>query len=173
MCIRDRVNGPVASAARQALENDNFDAIAIWISPDQETELKQNFKQSLPVFKTGDKDARQLAERYFMETAVRLHRASEGFPFTGLKSEQALSPDIEAAEKALETGNLAPVNELLSKSMREKTQKWFQNAIDAKQNKDSNVKTGRQWVDAYVKYIIYIHQLHQTIEAGPAHGVGH
>jgi hypothetical protein len=27
-------------------------------------------------------------------------------------------------------------------------------------------------VDAYVKYVIYVHGLHQTIQAGPAHGVG-
>jgi len=41
-----------------------------------------------------------------------------------------------------------------------------------KNYKGENVEAGREWVDAYVKYVIYVNGLYKTIQAGPAHGVG-
>ncbi len=106
-----------------------------------------------------------------METAVRLHREAEGMPFTGLKPASPNPPDIEAAENALERGDLDPVITLLSNKMDEETSIWFQEAIEAKKNKEQGIASGREWVDNYVKYITYIHKLYQVIEAGPPHGV--
>lgn len=168
----DAVNGPVATAARESLATGAFGKTAIWVDEAQEKELKQIFEQSLKVYRGGDEDARHLATHYFMETAVRLHRAAEGFPYEGLKPEQPLPADVEAAEKALENGNLNPVLEMLNASMKKETERLYHDAIAAKKNKDQSVSAGRRWTDAYVKYIIYIHGLHQTITGGPAHGIG-
>jgi hypothetical protein len=167
----DRVNGPVAKAAVSALETGSFDKIAIWVGPEQEKELKDRFQKSLEVYKSGDEVARQLAERYLMENTVRLHRSAEGFAYEGLKPAQPLPPDIAKAEEALETGNLEPVNELLKGEMKNQTGKWFQNALSESKDRDKGIKEGREWVDAYVKYIIYIHNLYETIQAGPPHGI--
>ena len=107
-----------------------------------------------------------------METAVRLHRQAEGMTYTCLKPEQPLPEDIAKAEKALQTGNLNPVTALLTDTMQSKLQDVFAAAYDAKQNKEDSLQAGREWADAYVKYVIYVHGLYKTIQAGPAHGVG-
>lgn len=168
----DTENGPTAVDARKALKTGNFDKAAIWVGEEQTPELRDSFDESLAVYNLGGK-AKALAERYFMSTTVRLHREAEGMSFTGLKPAQQLPPIIAEAEKTLEDGNLAPITDLLAAELRKETQKWFQQALDAKKNfKGDNVEAGREWVDAYVKYVIYVNGLYQTIQAGPAHGVG-
>ena len=43
-------------------------------------------------------EARELADRYFFETLVRIHRAGEGAPYTGLKpAGRDLGPAVPAA----------------------------------------------------------------------------
>lgn len=167
----DRVNGPVAKDASEALKTGDFNKIAIWVSEEQEEELKAKFEQTLTVYKNGE-EARKLATDYFMETAVRLHREAEGMPFTGLKSASPNPEDIAKAEKALETGDIGPLQNLLKEELEQETSKWFQKALEAKQNKDTSVEAGREWVNSYVKYIVYTHKLYQKILAGPPHGVG-
>lgn len=168
----DTESGPTAVDARKALKTGNFDKAAIWVGEEQTPELRDSFDESLAVYNMGGK-AKALAERYFMSTTVRLHREAEGMSFTGLKPAQQLPPIIAKAEKTLEDGNLAPITDLLAAELRKETQKWFQQALDAKKNfKGDNMEAGREWVDAYVKYVIYVNGLYQTIQAGPAHGVG-
>ena len=113
-----------------------------------------------------------LSEQYFMEIAVRLHREAEGMTYTGLKPAQPLPKDIAKAEKALETGNIDPVSNMLATEMEKKLQHVFERANKARQNKDKSLEAGREWADAYVKYVIYVHGLYKTIQAWPAHGVG-
>lgn len=167
----DRKNGPVAVAAKEALKTEDFSKVVIWVGEEQEEELKKKFNESLSVYQK-DGDSKELAKEYFMETAVRLHRAAEGMPFTGLKPAQPAAKDIKVAEKALKTGNLDPVMDMFSNKLENKTQKWFQKALKAKKNKDNSVKAGREWTDMYVKYIVYLHKLYVKIEQGPPHGVG-
>jgi len=167
----DRVNGPVATDARQALETGDVTKALIWVGEEQEAALKSAFKQSRTVYKKGEA-SRELAERYFMSTVVRLHRQAEGKPFTGLKPAQPAAADIQTAEEALETGNIKPVMNMLTRAIETETSKLLQEAIQAKKQRNASVRAGREWSDAYVKYIIYVHNLYRTIQAGPAHGVG-
>lgn len=168
----DTESGPVAVDARKALETAKFKTVAIWVGKEQTQELQDNFEQALAVYRMGGK-AEALAERYFTETAIRLHREAEGMSYTGLKPAQPLPRDIAKAEKALDTGNLKPVTDLLSGELQKEMQKWFKKALAAKKEYNGeNLEAGREWVDAYVKYVIYIHGLHKAIKAGPKHGVG-
>lgn len=166
----DRVNGPVAIAAKKALEKEDISKVLIWVGEQQENELKSKFNQTLEVYKEGG-DSKELAETYFMETTVRLHREAEGMPFTGLKPAQPSSNDIQLAEEALNSGSLTPVTKLLAKEIQEKTSELYTEAMKAKNNKEQNVEAGREWVDAYVRYIVYVQGLYNSINAGPAHGV--
>lgn len=165
----DTLSGPVAVAARQALETGNFQTIQIWAGAEQEKELRERFDQSLQVRKLGGQ-ARDMADLYFIETAVRLHRAAEGMAYTGLKPAEE-HPDIHAAEHALETGDVKPVLDLLVSHLRTQLTTWFEKAHQARQNKDRSVQGGREYVDAYVKYVVFVHGLHEAIQAGPEHGV--
>jgi hypothetical protein len=164
----DTESGPTAVDARKALETGNFNIIAIWVGEEQTQELRNSFEQSLVVYKMGGK-AKELSEHYFMETAVRLHRQAEGMPFNGLKPARPHPPVVAEAEKTLDTGNSKPITDLLAAEMQKETQKWFQKALEAKNNYEGdNVEAGREWV----KYVIFVNDLYKTIEAGPAHGVG-
>lgn len=167
----DRLNGPVAVAAKKALETGNVLKALIWVGEQQAEELKAKFTQSLEVYNNGE-PSRQLAERYFMETTVRLHREVEGMPYTGLKPAQASSEDIQTAEQALDSGDLSPVTDLLAEEIQQKTNELYKQAMQAKESRGESVEAGRRWVDAYVKYIVHVHSLYQKIQAGPAHGVG-
>jgi len=167
----DSMNGPVVVAAQAALKTGDFSKVQIWVGEDQEAELKQVFQKCLHVRQLGD-EAKELANRYFFETAVRLHRQAEGMPYTGLKPAGPMPADIQAAEKALETGDSEVVTKLLVAQLQEQVDTWFKKALSARANRDQSVEAGRRWVDAYVKYVVYVHRLYQIIQADPAHGVG-
>lgn len=167
----DAESGPVAVDAREALETGEFELVAIWVTEEQTEELRNAFDRSLPVYRMGG-EAQDLAGRHFMETAVRLHREAEGFPYSGLQPPQPLPPDVAAAERALETGDLQPVSDVLVAALQGKLQTVFQRVRDAQTRKDRSLADGREWADAYVEYVTFVHGLYDTIEAGPAHGVG-
>ncbi len=169
----DRVNGPVAKSARQALKTGQFKPVAIWIGEEQEAALQDRFESSLKAYRAGG-PGKKVAKSYFMSEAIRLHRAAEGMPFTGLKPASELPIDLKLAEKARETGDVQPVVDLLSSELEQKVKKWFKTSREARRQweQQQNVETGRKWADAYVKYIIYVHKLYQKIMAGPPHGVG-
>lgn len=167
----DTMNGPVAVAAREALATKNVDHVLIWVTQEQEGELETTYRQAMKVYGQGG-DSKELAKRYFMENVVRLHRIAEGMSYTGLKPAQPHPEAIQKAEEALEMGELNPATDLLIADMKEKASHLFEEAMKAKEHKDESVAAGRKWVNAYVKYAIYIEGLHHTIQAGPAHGVG-
>ena len=101
----DSVNGPVVGAAKQALEKGNVKLVLPYVQPDAEAELTAAFNQALKVRKSGG-EAQKLAETYFFETSVRLHRQGEGAAYTGLKYESDFGPALEAADAALEEENM-------------------------------------------------------------------
>lgn len=76
-------------------------------------------------------------------------------------------------ERSRESGDLEPVLALLSEEMSHQVRELFETAQAARARRDDNVEEGRAWVDAYVRYIVFVHGLKQTIDSGPAHGVGH
>jgi uncharacterized protein DUF6448 len=51
-------------------------------------------------------EARDLADMYFFETLVRVHRAGEGAGYTGLKPAGHVEPPVAAADAAIENGKL-------------------------------------------------------------------
>lgn len=168
----DRINGPVAVDARKALETDDVSHAFILVTEKQSGELKSVFKQASKVYAKG-KESRELSEHYFMETTMRLHREAKGMPFTGLKPAQPNPEDIAVAEEALQSGEVQPVATLLASEIEKKVTGLHQQTIEAQSKKDESIASGREAVDAYVRNIVYIHSLHEAIQAGPAHGIGH
>lgn len=168
----DRENGPVAQDALEALQKGQIDPVAIWVGPEEMNELENVFQESLAAYRMGG-NAKNVAERYFMSTAIRLHRMAEGFPFTGLKSAKPLPEDIALAEKALETGELEPVNAFLAEEIEAQTERLFEQVLEKREEKRESVEAGREWADAYVKYIVFVHDLHKRIKSGAPHGIGH
>jgi len=111
------VNGPVVQAAKTALQTGGFSKVQVWVGDEQEKELRETFEKVLRVRKL-EGQAKELADRCFFETAVRLRREAEGMSYAGLKPAGPLPPDIEAAEKALSTRDSEPVVNLLISQLR-------------------------------------------------------
>ena len=108
----DTLDGPVVETARTALAKGEVTPLLKWVRPADEQELKNAFRQTLEVRKLGEQ-ARELADRYFFETLVRIHRAGEGAPYTGLKPGDSVDPAVVLADKALESGSADKLAEVL------------------------------------------------------------
>lgn len=165
----DTLAGPVVTAARKALETGNVSRILIWVQRKDEAEIKEAFQKAMAIRKLNP-EARELADRYFFETVVRVHRAGEGAPYTGLKPADAdLGPAIPCADKALETGKMGKLLELLTDATKEGLEEHFKNAMAKKNFKVDDVEAGREYVEAYVKYVHYVERLYEAA-AHPAEG---
>jgi Family of unknown function (DUF6448) len=160
----DGLDGPVVKAAQRALQTGDLNPVLIWVQPQNEDEIKKAFTDTLAVRKLNPQ-AQALADRYFFETLVRLHRAGENAPYTGLKpAGRDLGPAIPAADKALETGSDEALIQLLTDEVREGLNKHFKEVIEKKKFAPSDVATGREYVEAYVTYIHYVERLHEAAE---------
>ena len=80
----DTLDGPVVNLARQALAKGDVKIVLPWVAADKEAEIRKAFDLAVAVRGKGEKE-RELADTYFFETLVRVHRAGEGAPYTGLK----------------------------------------------------------------------------------------
>ena len=165
----DGLDGPVVKAAQAALAQGNVNLVLIWVQKGDEAQIKQAFEKTLAV-RALNPAARELADMYFFETLVRVHRAGEGAPYAGLKpAGRDLGPAIPAGDQALETGNLEPVVKLLAGEMERGLREHFA-AVSAQQKfAPDEVTAGREFVKAYVEYIHYVEGLHQAA-ASAAHG---
>jgi hypothetical protein len=165
----DGVDGPVVKLARRALDAGNVNPVLSWVREPDEAEIREAFAHALAVRKLGG-EAKALADRHFFETLVRVHRAGEGAPYTGLKpAGRDLGPAIPAADRALEDGSIEKVAKLLSEAVRSGLHDHFHRAMEHKEFAPDDVKAGREYVEAYVPYIHYVERLWQAA-AGAAHG---
>ena len=169
----DTLDGPVVKAAQLALAKADITPVLKWVKPQYEQEIRTAFGKTLAV-RQLHKDAQELADRYFFETLVRLHRAGEGAPYTGLKPAGAVEPVVAASDKALETGSVDALVQEVSHRVADGIRTRFAEALALKKNSDQNVTAGREFVRAYVEFIHYVERLH-TDAAGDAdlHGETH
>lgn len=165
----DGMDGPVVKAAQKALETGNVNLALIWVQKTHEAEIRKAFDQTVTVRKLSP-EARALADRYFFETLVRLHRAGEGAPYTGLKpAGRDLGPAIPAADKALETGSVDPLLKLLTDAVQAGTRERFSHAMGKKNIGINDVEMGREYVRSYVEFVHYVERIYQSAK-NPAHG---
>lgn len=171
----DSLDGPVVATARAALEKGDVTPILKWVRPADEGEIKQAFQQARAVRALGA-EARGLADRSFFETLVRVHRAGEGAPYTGLKATVAdAGPAVMGADKALETGSVDGVVKLVTEEAAEGIRRRFAHTQELRKHADHNVDAGREYVAAYVDYVHYVEGLHAAAakQAGHHGAEGH
>jgi uncharacterized protein DUF6448 len=155
----DGLDGPVVTLGRAALDKGSVNLVLPWVPKDAEPEIRRAFNHTLSVRKFGP-EAKDLADTFFFETLVRVHRASEGAPYTGLKPAGLdLGPAIPAADKALDSGSTEAVEKLLTDAVRKGLREHFHAAMSQKKFDPNDVTAGRRYVDAYVPYIHYVEGL--------------
>lgn len=158
----DWTRGPVVLDAQSALEKGDLAPVLKWIPAESEKEVRDAFARTLSVRKAGG-EAQELADRWFFETVVRLHRQSEGAPFNGLRGDEYTpDPAIVLAEKALEQGSL----EAVQKSVGAELKKRFEEAMHAKEHAAHNANAGRHYVHAYAEFVHYVLRAHQATGTG-------
>ncbi len=164
----DTLDGPVVEAARLALRKADVTPVLKWVPKEHEQEIRDAFSLTLAVRVKG-KQARELADRFFFETLVRVHRAAEGAPYTGLKPAGTVEPAIAAADKALQTASVDALADKISNAVREGIKKRFDEALDKKKHSDDSVEAGRDFVEAYVQYVHFIEGIHNFVAKGAEH----
>jgi hypothetical protein len=163
------MDGPVVKAAQKALEMGDVNLVLIWVQKTDEAEIRKAFDQTMTVRKLGP-EAKALADRYFFETLVRLHRTGEGAPYTGLKpAGRDLGPAIPAADKALQSGDVEPLVNLISVAAEKGIRQHFRTVQEKANFNKENIEAGRAYVKAYVEFVHYVERIHQAA-AKPASG---
>lgn len=169
----DTLDGPVIGMARKALATGNVNLVLPWVRAEDELQIRDAFEHALAVRKLGA-EARELADMHFFETLVRIHRASEGAPYTGLKPAGLdLGPAVPAADKALEDGSVDNVVRLLTEAIREGVHRHFHAAYHRREFDTNNVAGGRDYVAAYVPYVHYVETLWDAATGAHQHRADH
>jgi hypothetical protein len=162
----DTLDGPVVTEAKAALENGDVTPVLKWVAKDKEGEIREAFKKTL-VVRTKGPEAQELADRYFFETLVRIHREGEGAPYTGLKpAGTPLEPGVEAADKALAGGNVDELVDEATKAVADGIRKRFADAAAKRAHADHTVEAGRAYVAAYVEFVHYVEGVFATAGGG-------
>lgn len=165
----DTMDGPVVKAGQKALESGNVNLVLVWVQKEDESEIIKAFDKTLTVRKLGP-EAKEMADMYFFETLVRIHRAGEDAPYTGLKpAGSEVEPGIDMADKAVERESGAELVKDLNERMHRNLHSLFVEVKEKKNFKKDNVQAGREYVKAYVTFIHYVEKLYQVTQK-PAEG---
>lgn len=167
----DTMDGPVVKAAKQALEAGDVNIILAYVPKAGEKEVTEAFEKAVQAMREGGAMAKEVARLYFFETAVRVHRAGEGAPYTGLKP-AGLDPGpvIPVAEKAIETGSPDALIDLLCGIVREEVTHRFHHMLHLKQHVGEGVEADRAYVSAMLGLQVWSHGLYQYARADPHAG---
>lgn len=173
----DTLDGPVVNAARRALDSGDINLALVWVRKADEPEIRQAFQKARSVRRTGA-EARELADLYFFENLVRVHRAGEGAPYTGLKPTGQVEPVVAAADRAIQTGQLPPLAHLIGERTEQGLHRHFDAVVGSRKYDPADVEAGRAHARAYVEFVHYAERLYgagETLapEAVPQHAPTH
>jgi hypothetical protein len=163
----DSLDGPVVRDARVALEAGDAAPVLKWVAPEQEAEVLATFQKTLTVRGKGT-DAKELADLHFFETLVRLHRAGEGEPYTGLKPAGSTQPGLAAADDALAAGSSTALAKELSVAIERAVNERFAIVNERARHAGESVEAGRDYVEAYVEYAHFVESVHTLVARGAA-----
>lgn len=167
----DSYDGPTIKDALKALETNNVQLVLKWIEPAQEKEIISLFNTTYSL-RNGDKKVYEIVEKHFLETLVRLHRETEGAPYTGLKAAGTTKAINQLSDQALASKDidelLGKLNNHIGQVIKEKYEKVA--ALDKVKNESP--EKGREYVEAYVDYTHTLEAIHDITEHGGGHS-GH
>jgi hypothetical protein len=169
----DSINGPVVNAARASLDSGEVRHVLAYVQPEHEAELTTAFNQALSVRALGGQ-AQEMADMYFFETAVRLHRAGEGAAYTGLDFETDHGRALEAAGEALSGGSLDGVSALLDGALREGLAHRWEAVQEArsKEAAEGTLEAARERAEAELLFEKYVYGLYGAATGEALHGEG-
>ncbi len=165
----DSLDGPVVKEAQLALKKGDVTPLLKWVTKEHQKDIRSAFAQALAV-RTKGKDARELADRFFFETLVRVHRSGEGAPYTGLKPAGTIAPAVAAADKAIDAGSVDELSAKIGIAVRDGIRKRFAEVAEKKKHANDSVEAGREFVEAYVEYVHFVEGIHDMVASRSALG---
>jgi len=168
----DGLDGPVIKDAKKALETGNVNLVLIWVQKADQEEITSAFNKTLAVRKLSP-DAKEFADMYFFETLVRIHRAGEGAPYTGIKpAGRDLGPAIPAADNAVSSGSPKELIKFLEDEVHNGLHPLYMEVLKKRNFDPNNVNAGREFVKAYVEYVHYVEKIYQLTSGNSQNGNG-
>jgi hypothetical protein len=157
------MDGPVVNAAEMALEMENVNYVLPYIKKEDETELKYAFEKALSVRELSE-DAAELADYYFFETSVRLHRKGEGKPYEGIKpAGLSWGPVIKRAETAIEEEDFTDFLEFMQATLEDELRERFDDLIEKKDYELNDVESAREYVESMLEFVLYSNYVYKFI----------
>lgn len=168
----DSKDGPVAQGALMALDIEDVNEALRFAPAEAETEIRDAFALALAA-RRSTPEARDVADLYFAETVVRLHRAGEGAPYTGLKpAGLEVGPIIPVAERCIDTGSVDELTALLSESLHHQVKHRFEHVMELKARSARGLAESREYTAAMLGLQVWAHKLHLTMESAAHEGAG-
>ncbi len=155
----DSVEGPVVKASQKALETGNINYVLIWVRQEDESQVRDIFEKVSKV-RTLNQEVKELADMYFFETVVRIHRMGEGVGYTGLKP-AGYKPEegIEAADIAIGKNSIDGILDHTDKQYHQKLKDLFGTLQSKMDYSVDDLTAGREYVETYVHFIHYVESL--------------
>lgn len=148
----DTEDGPAVVDGVRALQTGNVNIALKWVQPEGESEIRDAFERAGRVRALGG-EAAALAERWFLESLVRVHRAGEGAGFDGIKPTGTHLPaQVVAADAALEQGTIDPLRGLIDDARWPELERRFEKALELKDFDEDDLTAARAYVHAYVSF---------------------
>lgn len=164
----DSYDGPVIKDALKALDQNNVQLVLKWIEPEQEKEIIPLFDKTYRL-KNGDKQVYSIVEKYFLETLVRLHRETEGAPYTGLKPAGSTTPLVVMADNSIAKNDVEGVVNTVTTHLEQVLRDRYSKVAELSKTKENSVEQGRAYVEAYVQYTHTLEALEHLLHGDISH----
>lgn len=161
----DSYDGPVIQDALKALNQKDVSYVIKWIEKDQEADITSLFDKTVAL-KNSDVEIYSIVEKHFLETLVRLHRETEGAPFTGLKPAGSTTPIVQMADKSIESKEVSTLLTSLDKHIQQVITEKYEKVNALSKVKDNSTTEGRAYVEAYVDYTHTLEAIEGALEHG-------
>lgn len=161
----DSYDGPVVKDAVKALEENNVGLVLKWVEEEYEVEIERIFEKTYTL-RGGDKEIYSIVEKYFLETLVRLHRAGEGEPYTGLKPAGSASQIVKMADHSIEAASVDDLITKFSGHIESVIREKFEKVNELSKVRNESLEKGRAYVSAYVDYTHTLEGMDTILEHG-------
>ena len=164
----DTLDGPVVASARDALATAQVERALAWVRKADEPAIRSAFAKARAARAKGATPD-GAADQAFYATLVRLHRAGEGEPFTGLKPAGTIAPHVAAADAAVDSGNPEALERMIVERTRAGLHQRYEAVAARRDFSPTDVEAGRAYVSAYVAFVHHAERLHDAAAASDAH----
>lgn len=164
----DSLDGPVVTAAKAALESGNAGPVLAWVQKDDEAAVKAAFLKAREARKAGGAAA-EVADLWFFETLVRVHRAGEGAPYTGLRPAGSAEEIVKELDASIEKGDIRELSQKMGGHVERAIGEKFSALLPLKKEADKSVEKGRAYVGVYVEFMHYVEGIVKAVHGGAHH----